>query len=227
MADGSGSGSGGAPTVGAAGSASGSRPAAAGMTGVPVARANWPAGVATPGDNIETSVRFMDKNGANYVVMSSLDALDGDQAAPGHASYLYVDNWIVPQGGKPRSLIPIGDMVANCTAGAAIAKFHEAAFAITDIDDDGIAEVTFAYELSCRNDATPATYKLIMIENGRQYTLRGETRVETATMVANPGGGFEPEPAPELWPRGFLDHAKQLWERTADDLEKPPRHDSR
>ena len=201
--------------------------AAAVSDAVPIAAANWPAGVLTPGDNIETSLKFNDRNGTHYFVMSSREALDGDPAAPSHASYLYVDDWIIPPGGTPRSPLPIGDMVVNCPAGAGVAKFHEAAFAITDLDHDGIAEVTFAYELSCRNDATPATYKLIMIENGRKYMLRGETRVETVTMVAEPGGGFEPEPAPELWPRGFLDHAKQLWQRTADDLEKPPRRDSR
>jgi hypothetical protein len=114
-------------------------------------------------------------------------------------------------------------MVANCTAGLAIAKFHEAAFAITDLDKDGIAEVTFAYELSCRNDTRPAIYKLIVLENGVQYMLNGKTRIEAAGVLADPGGNFEPDPAAAKWPRGFLDHAKKLWQSTADDLEMPPR----
>ncbi|HEY6179266.1 MAG TPA: hypothetical protein VIX73_32655, partial [Kofleriaceae bacterium] len=79
------------------------------------------------------------------------------------------------------------------------------------------------YELSCRSEAKPAIYKLIMLENGRQYTLHGETRVESPNLVAAPGGDFEIEPEATQWPRGFLDHAKELWQRTADDLEMPPR----
>ncbi|HMG52814.1 MAG TPA: hypothetical protein VK601_05025, partial [Kofleriaceae bacterium] len=190
---------------------------------IPIARAAWPTGVTTPGNNIETSVRFFDKNGANYVVMSSREAPDGDPAAPSRAAYLYVDDWIAPRSGPPRSPLPIGDMVASCTSGTLAAKFHEAAFEITDLDHDGIAEITFGYELSCRSETVPGAYKLIVLEDGAQYMLRGETRIDSGGVLARPGGGFEPDPPAAQWPPGFLDHAKQLWQRTADDLELPPR----
>jgi len=90
-------------------------------------------------------------------------------------------------------------------------------------DHDGIAEITFGYQLSCRSETKPAIYKLVVLEDGVQYTLRGETRVQSAGVLADSGGRFEPEPAAAQWPPGFLAHAKQLWQRTADDLEMPPR----
>jgi len=222
-----GSGSGGAVAAAVPGAPEPStapEPGSAGVTeAIPIARATWPAGVTTPGNNIETSVRFFDKNGANYLVMSSREAPDGDPAAPSRAAYLYVDDWIAPRAGPPRSPLPIGDMVANCTSGTLAAKFHEAAFAITDLDHDGIAEITFGYELSCRSETVPGAYKLIVLEDGAQYMLRGETRIDSGGVLARPGGGFEPDPPAARWPPGFLDHAKQLWQRTADDLELPPR----
>jgi hypothetical protein len=35
--------------------------------------------------------------------------------------------------------------------------------------------VTFAYTLACRSDVSPVTFKLLMLENGRKYIVRGES----------------------------------------------------
>jgi hypothetical protein len=155
--------------------------------------------------------------------MSSTEAPDGDPAAPSRAAYLYVDDWIVAPGAAPRSLTPVGDMVAHCTMGMMSAKFHELATAVTDLDHDGVAEVSFGYELACRSDAAPGTYRVIVLEDGVQYTLRGETRVEAGGgALRPPDRPVEMDPPAAKWPAEFLEHALRVWDRTADDLEMPP-----
>jgi hypothetical protein len=50
------------------------------------------------------------------------------------------------------------------------------AVSLTDLDQDGLAETTFLYTLSCRSDVSPAVRKLIMHEGREKYAIRGTTR---------------------------------------------------
>jgi hypothetical protein len=117
--------------------------------------------------------------------------------------------------------LPVRDLVTDCEMGAVTAAFHDAAFAVTDLDHDGLAEITFGYELACRSDVSPATYKLLVIENGAKYILRGQTRIPAGDGPA--GGAFTADPAEAKWPAAFLAHAKDRWAKTSGDLEMPPR----
>jgi hypothetical protein len=208
-----------APAASAAAEPAPSKP----LEPVPVARSAWPSGVTTPGDTIEASLRFLDKNGTHFLVMSSREVPETDTwgSEPEIARYLYVDDWLAAPD-RPRSLVPVGDMVTHCPPGQLSAKFHEAATRITDVDHDGVAEVAFAYEESCRSDARPGSYRLVLLTSGSRYTLRGETRIEAGGGALAAPSSYEPDPPAEQWPAGYLDHARQLWDQTADDLERPP-----
>jgi len=187
----------------------------------PVARERLPDGVVVRGATLERALTFRDKRGTHYLVMSATDSTSGDGVEARRARALYVDDWVIAGTARPRSVLPVRDMVSECVMGAVDARFHDAATAVTDVDHDGIAEVTIGYELACRSDVSPAAYKLLMIEDGAKYILRGKTRVMPDEEVV--GGAFEPDPAPARWPAGFLEHARQRWSQTADDLESPPR----
>lgn len=176
----------------------------------PVKATDLPAGVTVRG-MFQSGVTFKDKNGTNYVLFG------GSSDTKKNSAMLFVEDWVVPaKGGKPRNLLPVRDLVAPCEMGGVTAKFHDAASAITDLDGDGIAEVTFAYELACRSDVSPATYKLLVLENGKKYILRGQTTVDAGDGLM--GGKFTAEPAEAKWPAAFLKHAKEVWTNTAADL---------
>jgi hypothetical protein len=174
------------------------------LTGKPL-----PAGVIARGAHVDRALTFTDKNGANYVVFSSTDSE--------HARALFIDHWVVPAAGAPRSLLPARDFVNDCVMGALLAKIVDGAVGVTDLDHDGIAELTYGYQLACRSDVSTATYKLLLVEDGVKYILRGHSRMKIDDSIA--GGEFVAEPAPATWPAGFYDHAAALWSRTADDLE--------
>ena len=184
----------------------------------PVARDHLPDGVLVRGAKLERALTFHDKAGTHYLVMSSSGA-----AGTGRGAWLFVDDWVIDATGKPRSRLPVRDLVDDCEMGGVTARFHDNATMVTDLDHDGLAEVTFAYEVACRSDVSPATYKLLMLENGDKYILRGTTRIDPSNDGSVMGGSFTPDPAPARWPPSFLAHAKQRWSETADDLENPPR----
>ena len=52
-------------------------------------------------------------------------------------------------------------------------NFLSGSSAITDLDNDGIAEAKVQYTVACRSDVSPATMKLKMYENGIMYALWG------------------------------------------------------
>jgi hypothetical protein len=183
-------------------------------TVAPVSADQLPAGVTPHGDKLEWGMTFVDKNGANYVLVSEHMDTKHDGPSPAITSWLYVDPWIVPKGGKPRDLLPVRDFVADCVMGDASVKFHDASFSVTDLDRDGIAELTFGYELGdCHSDARPTTYKVLLIANGTKYILRGTTRVRLDGETQ--GGSFTPDPAEAKWPAAFLAHAKDTWAKTS------------
>lgn len=83
---------------------------------------------------------------------------------------------------------------------------------VSDVDDNGTAEIAFAYQLGCRSDVSPLTMKLLVYEGTAKYALRGtaKTRVGEHEFM---GGDFKPDPAFGKAPKGLLEHAQQLWTR--------------
>lgn len=176
-----------------------------------------PAGVKASGP-LDAAWAFGDKSGINYVLFSSkeLRGGPGPDGDPTAGALLYVDHWVVPAGGKARLVRTVRDKVEDCWA-SMTAKFHDDAFGVTDLDGDGLGEITLAYETGCRSDVSSDTLKLLVLENGAKYILRGETRIEGQT-----GGSFAADPAEARWPAKFLAHAKDVWDATADDASIPP-----
>jgi hypothetical protein len=193
-----------------------SAPAVAGELAVTTVK-DLPTELAARGSKVERAVTFSDKNGTNYVVFSSTDSEKPDTGmGPERKRMLFIDHWALAKGKKARTLLPARDFVDACPLGL-LAKFVDRAFGVTDLDGDGLAEVTYGYQLACRSDVSSATYKLLLVENGRKYILRGTSRIPVED--APPGGDFKPEPAEAKWPRAFYKHASDLWKATAEDLE--------
>ena len=86
----------------------------------------------------------------------------------------------------------------------------EGSIKVTDLDDDGEAEISFLYRLSCRSDVSPHTAKLLLYEGATKYALRGQSkeRVGEKEFV---GGDFTADPAFEQAPKPFLEFAKAQW----------------
>jgi len=93
-------------------------------------------------------------------------------------------------------------------------RFLPAATTVTDLDDDGVGELTFVYLTGCRGDVSPVAMKLILLEGSAKFAIRGTTRVDVG------GGTFEggtAKPDFKKAPAAFLAHAQALWSRFVDE----------
>ena len=84
----------------------------------------------------------------------------------------------------------------------------ERSVSLADSDADGLGELLFIYDSQCTTDVSPATRKLIVLEAGDKYVLRGTSVVSDGPVdprrgapAQTYGGEFtvgDPEPPPDL-----------------------------
>src|SRR5262245_44258105 len=153
------------------------------------------------GDLVEGTA-WRDANGDNVIVLSRVGKKDGGRA------YLYASHYLVTAAGV-KSLREVDDKVEDCEDADLTAEFRKGALEITDLDKDGIGEATFAYRLNCTTDYSPATLKLLLLENGDKYIIRGTTKL--SEMGGNAGGEKEIDKSFSGGPKEFLAHAEERW----------------
>jgi hypothetical protein len=173
----------------------------------PVSVKQLPKGLKAP-KNFTSALGWADHNGDAYLIFS--DVTDEHEEG-GNSRYLQVDFVVVPAGGKAKTLRTVKDKVEECEEDLT-AEFIDAATEVTDLDGDGAAEATFAYRVSCKGDVSPDTIKVLTLENGDKYILRGDDFFDDGSGKRK-GGTFKPDPAPAKWPPPFLDHAKATWKK--------------
>ena len=61
-------------------------------------------------------------------------------------------------------------------------EFYENSISITDLNDNGYAEITFMYFMLCASGLTPVPTKLIMLENNEKYAIRGNSYIMEAKI---------------------------------------------
>lgn len=95
------------------------------------------------------------------------------------------------------------------------AAFVPGSLTITDLDANGVGEVTFLYTLHCTSDVSPATRKLIMREGEAKYAIRGTTKLPRGYG----GGEMHLDPSFRAAPKPFREHAVQRWNRYVADMD--------
>lgn len=166
----------------------------------PFDKADLPGGLDVKGE-VVGGTRFTDGSGDHVVVLSQVpDTLDL------HALLASID-----AEGKPQDVHRVHQLRGDCEFDYA-ARFVDGALAATDVDEDGIAEVTIAYKYSCASDVGPSDYKVVVLEGSEKATLQG------GDIVLFPGQS-EPDGNGKFEAEGFegspklLDHAERVWKR--------------
>lgn len=90
-------------------------------------------------------------------------------------------------------------------------EFYDDHLTITDIDQNGLAEITMVYALSCKGDVSPNQKKLIMYEGKNKYAIRGEELMILKKDTI--GGTMEADTAFSKAPPAFLTYAKEQWKK--------------
>lgn len=149
-------------------------------------------------------VAFEDKAGRNVFVLSRRDT-DGDE---GRSGYLYAVHAVKAKKGW-RELRRVKDWVPNCQFDL-ILDVKTKAFSVTDLDGDGHAEITFAYEADCTSDVSPNGLKVILLEAGAKHAVRGNTRVRVSEKDYM-GGDARYDKSFDEAPKALRAHAEKVW----------------
>lgn len=163
--------------------------------------------------NLVDAYTWWDENGQNYFLrtISEIDFSEEsgeslDMAWSSYSSqYLFAYHYIDNGQGIELSR-KVQDLVEMCEFDVMVSH-EEESVELTDIDGDQIGEISFVYRLTCTSDVSPSTQKLLMLENGDKYILRGQTQ------VMGYGGDYEVDASFDQAPDGFLKHCKELWKK--------------
>jgi hypothetical protein len=168
-----------------------------------------PGGAGYKG-RIVASAEWEDKNGTNIVLISETDLTPGND--DGQNKELFGYHYIV--SGGTSKLWQINDFVKDCPVDVTL-EYIPNSLSVTDLNENGIAESTFLYKLSCKGDVSPDDLKLMMHEDDTKYAIRGETlvRYKTDGRTYEEGGKYTPDAAFQNAPAGFFEYAKEQWEK--------------
>lgn len=149
------------------------------------------------------SYTFSDIEGKHLIVVAETGELQKSKSSDVKEMELYVYHFLQ----KEKEWVEVWkaqDFVRDCEFDLVLGICPES-MEITDLDKDGIAEISFAYYLTCTSDVSPYTMKLLLYEGTSKYALRGTAKVMDVESK------FTIDPAFKVAPTSFLDFAKEKW----------------
>jgi hypothetical protein len=166
-----------------------------------------PAAAKARGAAIEQVWRWTDDGGktSNLAVFSRTDRR-GSEAIVGRKLFVQLFR------GAPGALAQVRlvqDGLDGCDFDAHVG-FLPGSVTVTDEDEDGTAELTFGYDMTCATDVSPLARKLLVLEGAAKHILRGSSRVDIGDGVVEGGefkaAGFQGQPA-------LLRFAEKRWKQ--------------
>lgn len=141
-------------------------------------------GDVPPGMRVEGKViaqkRWRDRNGINQLVLTETGVLPDHCAGtddPCRQASLHAYQWTRSAAGRPWRLSwQLRDFVTECPLDINVA-FVPDSLTVTDLNRNGVGEVTMIYRTACRGDVSPSTMKLIVREMATKYAIRGTGRI--------------------------------------------------
>ena len=91
------------------------------------------------------------------------------------------------------------------------ALFARDGILLSDVDEDGDYEISFAYQMGCSNELTEKPIKLITFEGGTEYIISGSTIADYGHMVLGGETNFSASYNFKHGPQGLLSLLKPLW----------------
>ena len=148
---------------------------------------------------------WTDRLGTNVVRFSKRALKEGGAQLFVEIASRETDAWVVHRTFK--------EVVNTCGFDLVLDTYMDESWTLTDVDNDGFAEVTIAYTADCTSDVSPNKHKVLVLHKGVKYALRGVSKVDAGAALT--GGQYKVDAAFEKAPAGLLEHAKKVWEATA------------
>lgn len=154
--------------------------------------------------------RWKDSRGENIVILTQSGVYWKDVYNAFRSAKLYAYHFVKGTDSTFREVWTLNEMVDEC-AYEVKCEFYQNSFAITDLDGDGLAEVSFAYVLGCKTGFEPDKKKLVFYEGKEEYHIKGTTTILKAKQKI--GGEKVVEKKFDQAPDAFLQFANKQWDK--------------
>ena len=162
------------------------------------------------------AVRWKDNMGDNIVVRTrTRKAKSASRPEQGYYEQSLEVRHFVSDGKHWRQKWNIHDQTMECEF-EMVANYVKKSFAVTDLDEDGTAEIWVMYRTGCGIDMKPGNMKVIMHEGGVRYNMRGRVRLKINENKYD-GGEYDLDPAFAKGPAVFKEYAVDLWKANVED----------
>ncbi len=161
--------------------------------------------------------RWHDANGDNVLVFTSKEVFKkmkgGEEGMGNFTRYLKVYHFASADAEKYKLIRLVQDFNENpCASPPFVLEgdFYKESISVTNLDDDSFGEASFMYYFNCASEINPRTVKLMMIENGEKYSIKGTDYI--AEYYSDSGKkefGSEFTTAPE----SFKEYAGKTWDK--------------
>ncbi len=166
-------------------------------------------GIEVTGDLIEGKA-WKDNNGDNILILSrSTMEVFAEEGPASVFVTLYIRHYVNDGSGyQIKTELIETENDCDFENRAAISK---KSVAVTDLDNNGLAEFTVLYRLGCSNELSPDLLRLFMSEDGKKYKIAGNTLVDYGEF--SDGGNTYVDATFDYANQTFLEHAMQIWNR--------------
>ena len=154
---------------------------------------------------------WQDANGVNVIMFSQKSKVEthpesGDDITT-HELHIYHYKKV---GAKYELVREVKDFQMECMFENRL-RLMDNSISITDLNNDNYAEICFVYRLGCTSELSPDILKLIMLENGEKYAIRGNTLVDYGFEKV--GGETNIDKSFNNISKEILKFAKDVWNR--------------
>ena len=167
---------------------------------------------------VKSAVQWTDQRGENIVLTTETGIYQSKKfkhESDGEDAELFAYHFIKTDGSFKQTW-KVYDYISDCPFDVA-ASFIDKAFTITDLNNNGTAEVWLMYRMVCQSDLSPSDMKIIMYEGQQKFAVRGESKVmhgiDNNGNKMYMGGEYKIDDALSNGPKVFLEFAKALWNK--------------
>jgi len=164
---------------------------------------------------VVNSLSWADNNGENLIILTQTNLVVNKDEDDRRDQELYAYHYANKNGATYQLLRKIYDFTKGCPVDITLQHVAQS-LTVTDLDKNGYAEVTFLYTNGCRGDVSNDELKLMMLENGQKYAIRGTTmlyRNGEPVEGYNEGASKTVDVAFNKAPTVLLNYANKQWNK--------------
>ena len=166
---------------------------------------------------IVEAMSWHDSTGSNILLLTATgEFVNHDPSKPDETqrAELYAYRYLKRKGeGSYKRVWKLFDY-SNCFGVDLNVSFYNRSLTITDIDKDGISEITMIYQMFCGGGVDPGLKRLIMYEGNDKYAIRGMSLLCLELVdgtISQDGGEYKADKS-LIAKKNFYEFTKKRWD---------------